>query len=52
MYRRAEKKEYYNYKDMPPLPLTVIKIHIPELGLTVVDEVGVALAGVAGVSGS
>lgn len=35
---RAEKKEYYDYKDMPPLPLTVSRIWIPSLGHTVVDK--------------
>mmetsp|Transcript_5304 Transcript_5304/g.9178 ORF Transcript_5304/g.9178 Transcript_5304/m.9178 type:complete len:157 (-) Transcript_5304:324-794(-) len=35
---RAERKEYYDYKDMPPLPLTVARIHIPKLGYTVVDK--------------
>lgn len=35
---RAESKEYYDYKDMPPLPLTVSRIHIPKLGYTVVDK--------------
>lgn len=35
---RAESKEYYDYKDMPPLPLTVSRIHIPSLGYTVVDK--------------
>ncbi|KAG2488405.1 hypothetical protein HYH03_013089 [Edaphochlamys debaryana] len=35
---RAEKKEYYDYKDMPPLPLTVERIHIPKLGYTVVSK--------------
>lgn len=34
----AESKEYYDYKDMPPLPLTVSRIHIPKLGYTVVDK--------------
>ena len=28
----AESKEYYDYKDMPPMPLTVARISIPELG--------------------
>ena len=35
---RAESKEYYDYKDMPPLPLTVKRIWIPKLGYTVVDK--------------
>ncbi|PNH10140.1 hypothetical protein TSOC_003150 [Tetrabaena socialis] len=35
---RAEKKEYYDYKDMPPLPLTVTRIHIPKLDYTVVSK--------------
>ena len=35
---RAERKEYYDYKDMPPLPVTVQRIHLPALGYTVVDE--------------
>ncbi|KAF5837121.1 hypothetical protein DUNSADRAFT_4844 [Dunaliella salina] len=35
---RAENKEYYDYKDMPPLPLTVSKIYIPKLGYTVVEK--------------
>lgn len=34
----CEKKEYYDYKDMPPLPLTVSRIHIPKLSYTVVDK--------------
>ncbi len=34
----AEKKEYYDYKDMPPLPLTVTRIHIPKLDYTVVSK--------------
>jgi len=38
VYIRAEKKEYYDYKDMPPLPMTISKISIPELGYTVVDK--------------
>eukprot|EP00877_Chromochloris_zofingiensis_P009097 jgi/Chrzof1/4440/Cz14g13080.t1 len=35
---RCEKKEYYDYKDMPPLPLTVSRIYIPDLDYTVVDK--------------
>lgn len=35
---RCEKKEYYDYKDMPPLPVTVQRIHVPKLGYTVVDK--------------
>ncbi|GFR51613.1 hypothetical protein Agub_g14039 [Astrephomene gubernaculifera] len=35
---RAEKKEYYDYKDMPPLPLTVSRIYIPKLDYTVVSK--------------
>eukprot|EP00195_Chlamydomonas_chlamydogama_P012439 CAMPEP_0202911274 /NCGR_PEP_ID=MMETSP1392-20130828/54491_2 /ASSEMBLY_ACC=CAM_ASM_000868 /TAXON_ID=225041 /ORGANISM="Chlamydomonas chlamydogama, Strain SAG 11-48b" /LENGTH=152 /DNA_ID= /DNA_START= /DNA_END= /DNA_ORIENTATION= len=35
---RAEKREYYDYKDMPPLPLTVTRIYIPELDHVVVDK--------------
>ena len=31
----AESREYYDYKDMPPLPLTVTRITIPSLGYTV-----------------
>lgn len=34
---RAERREYYDFKDMPPMPLTVSRIHIPALGYTVVD---------------
>jgi hypothetical protein len=34
----AEKREYYDYKDMPPLPLNVARITVPELGYTVVDK--------------
>ncbi len=30
--------QYYDYKDMPPLPLTVSKIYIPELNYTVVEK--------------
>jgi hypothetical protein len=36
--RAAERREYYDYKDMPPLPLTVSRITVPELGYTVVDK--------------
>lgn len=36
---RAERREYYDFKDMPPLPLTVSRIYIPSLGYTVVDRV-------------
>lgn len=35
---RCEQKEYYDYKDMPPLPLTVKRIAVPQLGYTVVDK--------------
>lgn len=35
---RAERREYYDFKDMPPLPLTVSRIHIPSLSYTVVDQ--------------
>jgi len=35
---RAERKEYYDFKDMPPLPLGVKRIYIPELDYTVVDK--------------
>lgn len=35
---RAERKEFYDYKDMPPLPLTVSRISVPSLGVTVVDK--------------
>ncbi|KAL6762117.1 hypothetical protein V8C86DRAFT_2525281 [Haematococcus lacustris] len=35
---RAESKEYYDLKDMPPLPLVVKRIHIPQLQHTVVDK--------------
>ncbi|KAF8065788.1 hypothetical protein HT031_002848 [Scenedesmus sp. PABB004] len=35
---RAERREYYDAKDMPPLPLTVSRIAVPTLGHTVVDE--------------
>lgn len=34
----AAKKEYYDYKDMPPLPLTVTRITVPNLGYTVVSK--------------
>lgn len=34
----AEKKEYYDYKDMPPLPLTVTRVFIPKLGYEVVSK--------------
>ncbi|GLC40050.1 hypothetical protein PLESTF_001971400 [Pleodorina starrii] len=34
----AEKKEYYDYKDMPPLPLTVTRIYVPKLDYTVVRK--------------
>lgn len=35
----AEKKEYYDYKDMPPLPhVPISRIHVPEIGYTVVDQ--------------
>lgn len=34
----AERKEYYDFKDMPPLPLGVKRIHVPSLGFTVVDK--------------
>ncbi|GBF95646.1 hypothetical protein Rsub_08628 [Raphidocelis subcapitata] len=35
---RAERKEYYDFKDMPPLPVTVKRITVPELDHTVVDK--------------
>lgn len=35
---RAEKKEFYDYKDMPPIPLTVKRIYVPELDHLVVDK--------------
>lgn len=35
---RAERREYYDFKDMPPLPLTVSRIHVPSLDYTVVDR--------------
>lgn len=35
---RAERREYYDFKDMPPLPLTVSRIYIPTLDYTVVDK--------------
>lgn len=35
---RAERKEYYDFKDMPPLPLGVKRIYIPDLDYTVVDK--------------
>jgi hypothetical protein len=34
----AERKEYYSYKDMPPVPLTVSRITIPALDYVVVDR--------------
>lgn len=34
----AERKEYYDYKDMPPLPLTVKSITIPKMEYVVVDK--------------
>lgn len=34
----CEKKEYYDYKDMPPLPLTVSRIYIPKMDYVVVDK--------------
>jgi len=34
----SSTQEYYDYKDMPPLPLTVARITIPQLGYTVVDK--------------
>ncbi|GIL49184.1 hypothetical protein Vafri_5653 [Volvox africanus] len=34
----AEKKEYYDFKDMPPLPLTVSRIYVPKLDYTVVSK--------------
>lgn len=35
---RAERREYYDFKDMPPMPLTVSRIYIPSLSYTVVDQ--------------
>jgi hypothetical protein len=35
---RAERREYYDFKDMPPLPLTVSRIYIPKLDYTVVEK--------------
>jgi len=35
---RAERREYYDFKDMPPLPLTVSRIYVPQLDYTVVDK--------------
>jgi hypothetical protein len=35
---RAERREYYDFKDMPPLPLTVSRIHVPTLDYVVVDR--------------
>eukprot|EP00878_Enallax_costatus_P023081 GHUV01024540.1.p1 GENE.GHUV01024540.1~~GHUV01024540.1.p1 ORF type:complete len:150 (-),score=14.61 GHUV01024540.1:183-632(-) len=35
---RAERREYYDFKDMPPLPLTVSRIYIPKLDYIVVDK--------------
>jgi hypothetical protein len=35
---RAERREYYDFKDMPPLPLTVARIYVPSLSYTVVDQ--------------
>lgn len=35
---RAERREYYDFKDMPPLPLTVSRIYVPKLDYTVVDK--------------
>lgn len=40
---RTERKEYYDYKDMPPLPVTVTRIYIPSLDYTVVDKGSEAL---------
>lgn len=34
----AERREYYDFKDMPPLPLTVSRISVPALDYTVVDR--------------
>lgn len=34
----AERREYYDFKDMPPLPLTVNRITVPSLGHVVVDS--------------
>ena len=33
-----ERKEYYDHRDMPPLPLAVKGIYVPQLGITVVDK--------------
>jgi hypothetical protein len=35
---RAERKEFYDYKDMPPVPLTVTRIYVPEMDHLVVDK--------------
>jgi hypothetical protein len=40
---RSERKEYYSYQDMPPLPVTVSRIYIPELDYTVVDKASEAM---------
>eukprot|EP00798_Chlamydomonas_sp_ICE-L_P011064 gene11064-18671_t len=36
--RAVERKEYFDYKDMPPMPLTVHKITIPEMEYVIVDK--------------
>jgi hypothetical protein len=35
---RAERKEYYDFKDMPPLPLNVARIAVPALDFVVYDK--------------
>jgi hypothetical protein len=35
--KNQERKEYYDAREMPPLPLTVARIAVPELGVVVVD---------------
>lgn len=34
----AERKEYYDFKDMPPLPLGVSKIYVPDLDHVIYDK--------------
>jgi hypothetical protein len=38
MRAAAERREYYDFQDMPPLPVTVRRISVPSLGLTLVDK--------------
>jgi hypothetical protein len=35
---RAERKEYYDFKDMPPLPVSVKRIYVPSLDYVIVDK--------------